>query len=293
MGTFNRRKPKGNVTQFPKAPRLLRHGLRRAQTEAPAAATVIRRRRGIYLLPNAFTTAALFFGFYAIVMAMNLRFDQAAIGIFAAMVLDAVDGRVARLTNTQSEFGAQYDSLSDMVSFGAAPALVMYEWSLRGLGKWGWLAAFVYCAGGALRLARFNTNIAVVDKRYFQGLPSPAAAALVAGFVWVMDDLRFAGAQLTWAAWAITLFAGLTMVTNVPFYSFKDVNFRKSVPFIAVFVIVLLFVAVSSDPPKVLFGLFILYGLSGYAIFFWRMFKGKPVIIVQTKAEHDAAEEHD
>ena len=172
-------------------------------------------------------------------MAMNLKFDQAAIGIFAAMVLDAVDGRVARLTNTQSEFGAQYDSLSDMVSFGAAPALIMYEWSLRGLGKWGWLAAFVYCAGGALRLARFNTNIAVVDKRYFQGLPSPAAAALVAGFVWVMDDLRFAGTQLTWAAWGITLFAGLTMVTNVPFYSFKDINFRKSVPFIAVFVIVL------------------------------------------------------
>jgi CDP-diacylglycerol--serine O-phosphatidyltransferase len=169
----------------------------------------------------------------------------------------------------------------------------MYEWSLRGLGKWGWLAAFVYCAGGALRLARFNTNIAVVDKRYFQGLPSPAAAALVAGFVWVMDDLRYAGAQLTWAAWGITLFAGLTMVTNVPFYSFKDVNFRKSVPFIAVFVIVLLFVAVSSDPPKVLFGLFILYGLSGYAIFFWRMIKGKPVSIVQTRPEHDIAEDHD
>ncbi len=293
MGTFNRRKPKGNVTQFPKAQRSLRHRLRRAPTEVTAVATGTRLRRGIYLLPNAFTTAALFFGFYAIVMAMNLRFDLAAIGIFAAMVLDAVDGRVARLTNTQSEFGAQYDSLSDMVSFGAAPALVMYEWSLRGLGKWGWLAAFVYCAGGALRLARFNTNIAVVDKRYFQGLPSPAAAALVAGFVWVMDDLRFAGAQLTWAAWGITLFAGLTMVTNVPFYSFKDINFRKSVPFIAVFVIVLLFVAVSSDPPKVLFGLFILYGLSGYAIFFWRMFKGKPVSIVQTKAEHDAAEEHD
>ncbi len=293
MATFNRRKPKGNVTQFPKSPRSLRHGLRRTPPEAPAEATVIRRRRGIYLLPNAFTTAALFFGFYAIVMAMNLRFDQAAIGIFAAMVLDAVDGRVARLTNTQSEFGAQYDSLSDMVSFGAAPALVMYEWSLRGLGKWGWLAAFVYCAGGALRLARFNTNIAVVDKRYFQGLPSPAAAALVAGFVWVMDDLRYAGAQLTWAAWGITLFAGLTMVTNVPFYSFKDVNFRKSVPFIAVFVIVLLFVAVSSDPPKVLFGLFILYGLSGYAIFFWRMIKGKPVSIVQTRPEHDIAEDHD
>ncbi|MFL6719546.1 MAG: CDP-diacylglycerol--serine O-phosphatidyltransferase [Burkholderiaceae bacterium] len=294
MATFNRRKPKGNVTQFPKTPRSLRHGLRRAPPEGTRPDdVVIRRRRGIYLLPNAFTTAALFFGFYAVVMAMNLKFDQAAIGIFAAMVLDAVDGRVARLTNTQSEFGAQYDSLADMVSFGAAPALVMYEWSLRGLGKWGWLAAFVYCAGAALRLARFNTNIAVVDKRYFQGLPSPAAAALVAGFVWLMDDLRFVGNQLTWAAWGITLFAGLTMVTNVPFYSFKDVNFRKSVPFIAVFVIVLVFVAVSSDPPKVLFGLFILYGLSGYIIFFWRLLKGKPVSIVQTKPEHDGAEERE
>jgi CDP-diacylglycerol--serine O-phosphatidyltransferase len=294
MATFNRRKPKGNVTQFHKTPRSLRHGLRRAPPEATRADdVVIRRRRGIYLLPNAFTTAALFFGFYAVVMAMNLKFDQAAIGIFAAMVLDAVDGRVARLTNTQSEFGAQYDSLADMVSFGAAPALVMYEWSLRGLGKWGWLAAFVYCAGAALRLARFNTNIAVVDKRYFQGLPSPAAAALVAGFVWLMDDLRFVGNQLTWAAWGITLFAGLTMVTNVPFYSFKDINFRKSVPFIAVFVIVLVFVAISSDPPKVLFGLFILYGLSGYIIFFWRLLKGKPVSIVQTKPEHDGVEERE
>ena len=147
------------------------------------------RRRGIYLLPNAFTTAALFCGFYAIVMAMNQRFEHAAWAIFIAMVLDGLDGRVARLTNTQSEFGAQYDSLSDMVSFGAAPALVIYEWSLRGLGKLGWIAAFVYCAGAALRLARFNTNIEVVDKRFFQGLPSPAAAALVAGFVLMMDDL--------------------------------------------------------------------------------------------------------
>jgi CDP-diacylglycerol--serine O-phosphatidyltransferase len=229
--------------------------------------------------------AALFCGFYAIVMAMNLKFDHASIAIFAAMVLDAIDGRVARLTNTQSEFGAQYDSLSDMVSFGAAPALVVYEWSLRGLGKWGWLAAFVYCAGAALRLARFNTNLTVVDKRYFQGLPSPAAAALVAGFIWLMDDLRFAGTEFTWAAWIITLYAGLTMVTNVPFYSFKDVNFRKSVPFIAIFLIVLVFVAVSSDPPKVLFGLFVLYGLSGYVIYFWRLLKGKPVSIIQTEPE--------
>src|SRR5450830_1884935 len=273
MATFRKRKNKGSIP-FPKSLRSHKTPMYPAQLEDVDGAPIVRprRSRGIYLLPNAFTTAALFCGFYAIVMAMNLKFDHASIAIFVAMVLDSLDGRVARMTNTQSEFGAQYDSLSDMVSFGAAPALVMYEWSLRGLGKWGWLAAFVYCAGGALRLARFNTNIAVVDKRYFQGLPSPAAAALVAGFVWVMDDLRFAGAQLTWVAWGITLFAGLTMVTNVPFYSFKDVNFRKSVPFIAVFVIVLLFVAVSSDPPKVLFGLFILYGLSGYAIFFWRMF---------------------
>src|ERR1035437_5747547 len=243
------------------------------------------RRRGIYLLPNLFTTAALFAGFYAIVQAMNARFEQAAVAIFIAMVLDGLDGRVARLTHTQSEFGAEYDSLSDMVSFGAAPALVVYEWALKSLDRIGWIAAFVYCAGGALRLARFNTNIAVVDKRFFQGLPSPAAAALVAGFIWLMDDLRFAGADLNWVSWIITVYAGLTMVTNVPFYSFKDINFRKSVPFIAIFLIVLAFVAVSSDPPKVLFGLFVLYGLSGYGFYFWRLFKGKPVSIVQTETE--------
>ncbi len=243
------------------------------------------RRRGIYLLPNAFTTAALFCGFFAIVMAMNHRFDNATIAIFVGMVLDSLDGRVARLTRTQSEFGAQYDSLSDMVSFGAAPALVIYEWSLKGMGKLGWMAAFIYCAGAALRLARFNTNIAVVDKRYFQGLPSPAAAAIVAGFVLMMDDMHFAGANFCWLSWALTLFAGLTMVTNVPFYSFKDINFRKSVPFIAVFVIVLVFVLIMSDPPKVMFGLFLLYGLSGYLIYFWHLAKGKPVSIVQTKPE--------
>jgi CDP-diacylglycerol--serine O-phosphatidyltransferase len=285
MAIFNRRKAKNSVTQFSKAPRAFKHGLRRTPLNENGPVRPAVPRRGIYLLPNAFTTAGLFCGFFAIVMAMNLRFDQAAIAIFAAMVLDAIDGRVARLTNTQSEFGAQYDSLADMVSFGAAPALVVYEWSLRGLGKWGWLAAFVYCAGAALRLARFNTNITVVDKRYFQGLPSPAAAALVAGFIWLMDDLRFSGSELTWLSWIITLYAGLTMVTNVPFYSFKDLNFRKSVPFIAVFLIVLIFVAVASAPPNVLFGLFVLYGLSGYGIYFWRLFKGKPVSIIQTENE--------
>lgn len=286
MPSFNRRKGKNKIALLSKAPRLGRQALHHLHAGTNAESTrPTLRRRGIYLLPNAFTTAALFCGFYAIVMAMNLKFDQAAIAIFAAMLLDGIDGRVARLTNTQSEFGAQYDSLSDMVSFGAAPALVIYEWSLRGLGKWGWLAAFVYCAGAALRLARFNTNITVVDKRYFQGLPSPAAAALVAGLVWLMDDLRFAGADLSWLAWAVTLYAGITMVTNVPFYSFKDVNFRKSVPFIAIFLIVLAFVAVSSDPPKVLFGLFVAYGLSGYGVFFWRLIKGKPVSIIETETD--------
>ena len=256
------------------------------RTPAPAPLPATLRRRSIYLLPNAFTTAALFCGFYAIVMAMNKRFDHATIAIFIAMILDSLDGRVARLTHTQSEFGAQYDSLSDMVSFGAAPALVIYEWSLKGMGRLGWIAAFVYCVGAALRLARFNTNIGVVDKRYFQGLPSPAAAAIVAGFVLCLDDLNLVGADFTWTAWVITLFAGLTMVTNVPFYSFKDVNFRKSVPFIVIFLIALGFVLISTDPPKVLFGLFVCYGLSGYLVFFWRLFKGKPVSIVQTKPDH-------
>ena len=282
MATFNRRKGKRKFA-FSKVLRNNQQATHPADLDEHVTVRPSLRSRGIYLLPNAFTTAALFCGFYAIVMAMNLKFDQAAIAIFAAMVLDGIDGRVARLTNTQSEFGAQYDSLSDMVSFGVAPALVMYSWSLRGLGKLGWLAAFVYCAGAALRLARFNTNIEVVDKRYFQGLPSPAAAAIVAGFIWLMDDLRFAGADLSWAAWIVTVYAGLTMVTNVPFYSFKQVNFRKSVPFIAIFLIVLAFVAVSSDPPKVLFSLFIVYGLSGYVIFFWRLLKGKPVSIVETR----------
>ena len=178
-----------------------------------------------------------------------------------------------------------------MVSFGAAPALVIYEWSLRGLGKLGWIAAFVYCAGAALRLARFNTNIEVVDKRFFQGMPSPAAAAMVAGFVLLMNDLDISGFRMPWVSFAIALFAGLTMVTNVPYYSFKDVNFRKSVPFIVVFLIALALALVSIDPPKVLMPIFVLYGLSGYAVYFWRLAKGKPVGIVQTDDEPvDASE---
>jgi CDP-diacylglycerol--serine O-phosphatidyltransferase len=281
MPTFPRRRKNG-------APKTGRFGRFSRFSRAPRKTDAVARpRRGIYLLPNAFTTAALFGGFYAIVMAMNQRFDHACWAVFIAMILDGLDGRVARLTNTQSEFGAQYDSLSDMVSFGAAPALVIYEWSLRGLGKLGWIAAFVYCAGAALRLARFNTNIEVVDKRFFQGLPSPAAAALVVGLVMFMSDpdVNISARKVDWISWGVALFAGLTMVTNVPFYSFKDVNFRKSVPFIVVFLIALFFALLAIAPQVILWPLFVIYCLSGYAVYFWRLAKGKPVSIVQTAEE--------
>ncbi|TMS58191.1 CDP-diacylglycerol--serine O-phosphatidyltransferase [Imbroritus primus] len=250
------------------------------------------RRRGIYLLPNAFTTAALFAGFFAIVQAMNLNFESAAIAIFAAMVLDGMDGRVARITHTQSAFGEQYDSLSDMTSFGVAPALVMYEWILRDLGKWGWLAAFVYCAGAALRLARFNANIGVVDKRFFQGLPSPAAAALVAGFVWLAIDNKLPVRELwmPWAAFTITLYAGLSMVSNAPFYSGKALDVRYRVPFGVMVLLLIGFVVISSDPPVALFGLFVVYALSGYALSGWRMMKGKPSLFKRAPAVAEGSE---
>ncbi len=235
------------------------------------AATKARiRRRGIYLLPNLFTTASLFAGFYSIVQAMNQRFEEAAIAIFIAMVLDGLDGRVARMTNTQSAFGAEYDSLSDMVSFGAAPALVIYEWALRPMDKLGWVAAFVYVAGAALRLARFNTNLDVVDKRFFQGLPSPAAAALVAGFVWVSQAFALTTVTERWVGLAITLYAGLTMVTNVPFYSGKTINLKRSIPFVVLLLFVLGFALLSIHPPLVLFVCFVAYGLSGYVYGAWR-----------------------
>lgn len=259
------------------------------EEEADLVLPVRPRRKGIYILPNLFTLAALFGGFYAIVMAMNGRFDQAAIGIFCAAVLDSLDGRVARMTNTQSAFGEQMDSLSDMVSFGAAPALIVYEWALKGLGKLGWIAAFVYCAGAALRLARFNTNIAVVDKRFFQGLPSPAAAALVIGFIWVLDDAGFRNVpQIEWLAWTtfgLTLYAGLTMVTNVPFYSFKDVSFKKTVPFIVIVAIALGIAVINLHPPGVLFALFAVYGVSGYVVYAYKKMKGRPVSVIATSTD--------
>ena len=247
------------------------------------------RRKGIYILPNLFTLAALFGGFYAIVMAMNGRYEQAAIGVFCAMVLDSLDGRVARMTNTQSTFGEQMDSLCDMVSFGAAPALVMYEWALKDLGKLGWLAAFVYCASAALRLARFNTNLTVVDKRFFQGLPSPAAAAIVMGFIWVLDDAGLKGFRegpwLAWTAFAVTLYAGLTMVTNVPFYSFKDLSIKRTVPFIVIVAIALGIALINVHPPLVLFAIFWIYGFSGYAVYAWRRAKGRPVSVIATSTD--------
>lgn len=235
------------------------------------------RRRGIYLLPNLLTTGALFAGFYAIVAAMNGKFEQAAVAVFIAMILDGLDGRVARMTNTQSAFGAEYDSLSDMASFGLAPALVMYEWSLSSLveygwqwGKLGWLGAFIYAAAAALRLARFNTRASSTDKRYFQGLPSPAAAAVVVGMVWVFFDQGIAGSEVAPFALAITVFAGVLMVSNISFYSFKDIDFHNKVPFVAILAIVLAFVFASIDPPKVLFSFFMLYALSGPVISLWR-----------------------
>ncbi|MGH9578852.1 MAG: CDP-diacylglycerol--serine O-phosphatidyltransferase [Terriglobales bacterium] len=237
------------------------------------------RRRGIYILPNLFTTGVLFGGFYAIVQAMNARYEHAAIAIFVAMVLDGLDGRVARLTRTQSEFGAEYDSLADVVAFGAAPALVMYEWALRPLGRLGWIAAFAYCAATALRLARFNVNSEVVDKRYFQGLPCPAAAAVLAGFVWVIDDFHLQRTEwLHGLASAVTFFAAITMVTSIPFYSFKDINFRRSVPFWAVLVIVLGLMLVSANPPMVLFLLFVAYAVSGYVLWVWRFRRSRPLL---------------
>jgi CDP-diacylglycerol---serine O-phosphatidyltransferase len=234
------------------------------------------RDRGIYLLPNLFTTGALFAGFYAIVQAMNGRFEHAAIAIFIAMVLDGLDGRVARMTHTQSAFGAEYDSLSDMVSFGVAPALVIYEFALQGMGKLGWIAAFVYCAGAALRLARFNTQLeTVTDKRFFQGMPSPSAAALIAGFVWVMVEYGVSGSEVRWVATFIALFAGLTMVSNFKYYSGKEINLRKSVPFFVILLIVLAFILISTSPPEVLFGAFLLYGLSGYVYALMRLGRNK------------------
>ena len=271
----------------------------------PASRREAFRQNSIYLLPNAFTLAALFCAFFAITQSMHGRYDTAAVAVFVSMLLDGMDGRVARWTNSQSAFGEQLDSLADMVSFGVAPALVAYEWALRPLGRWGWIAAFVYCACAALRLARFNVNTAVVDKRYFQGLPSPAAAALVGGFIWLTSAMLLAhkdvpifrslftllgGAplergDLSWTLFGITLLAGLTMVTNIPYYSFKDLGGRRSMPFVMLVLVALLLAVISIEPATMLFLLFVGYALSGYLIYAWRKATGQHASIVSTSTE--------
>jgi len=237
-----------------------------------------RRHRGIYLLPNMFTAAALFAGFYAIVAAIQRHFEPAAIAVFIAMILDGIDGRVARLTHTESAFGTEFDSLADLVSFGLAPALIMYQWALFGMAnlgvvpaKLGWLAAFLYTACAALRLARFNTQVSSTDKRYFMGLPSPSAAAIMVGLVWVGDNLGVHGKQLLWLAFLVTISTSILMVSNVLYYSFKQVDLKGPVPFVAVLAMVLILVLASLDPPKMLFAGFSIYGLSGPVVWLWRV----------------------
>ena len=244
-----------------------------------------KHHRGIYLLPNLFTTAAMFGGFYAIIAAMNQRFEAAAIAVFIAMVLDGMDGRIARMTKTSSPFGAEYDSLSDMVSFGVAPALVMYEWSLVFMkdlgwqwGKFGWMAAFFYATMAALRLARFNTKLETQDKRFFQGLPSPTAAALMMGMVWVMEELAITGNEVKIYAFAMTIVAGALMVSNVTFFSFKQVDMRHKVPFMVLLAIVVVFMLITIEPAKVLFGMALLYTASGPLIYVLRKLRKRKKI---------------
>jgi CDP-diacylglycerol--serine O-phosphatidyltransferase len=243
------------------------------ENKEPLSARKRLGQKGIYLLPNLFTTAALFSGFYAVVAGMDGNFVNASIAIFVAMILDGLDGRVARMTNTQSDFGAEYDSLSDMVSFGVAPALVAFSWSLQSLGKLGWIAAFIYVAGAALRLARFNTQLETADKRYFTGLASPAAAALVAGAIWVFAEVQVPGKELSWMVAVIVALSGILMVSNVRYYSFKDLDFKGKVPFFVMLILVAVFAVVSLDPAKVLWAIFVIYALSGLVYTVWSLYK--------------------
>jgi CDP-diacylglycerol--serine O-phosphatidyltransferase len=245
------------------------------QTGSEARSKDGLRNKGIYLLPNLFTTGALFFGFYAVVASMNGHFDKAAIAIFIAMILDGLDGRVARLTNTQSEFGAEYDSLADMVSFGVAPALITFSWCLQSLGQVGWIAAFIYVAGAALRLARFNTQIDTADKNYFTGLASPAAAAIVAGTVWVFNYLGVAATTVAPVMVAIVGLAGLLMVSNVQYHSFKGIDLKGKVPFVAMLAVVGVFAVIATNPPIVLLAIFLSYGASGPIMTGWKMLKAR------------------
>lgn len=236
-----------------------------------------QRRKGIYLLPNLFTVGTIFGGFYAIVASTQGRFEAAAIAIFVAMVMDGLDGRVARLTNTQSDFGMQFDSLADMVSFGLAPALIIYEWQLKGMVEWGeawgrfgWVAAFIYVAAAALRLARFNVQVESVDKRFFKGLPSPAAAILLVGSMWVLLSIELPANVLAYIALFITLAGGGLMVSNVTYYSFKDIDAIKKVPFFVMPAIILVLCAVIISPAHILYTVFLTYVVSGPCISIYR-----------------------
>jgi CDP-diacylglycerol--serine O-phosphatidyltransferase len=241
------------------------------------------RRRGIFLLPNLFTTAALFAGFYSIVAAVDGNFQNAGAAIFIAMVLDGLDGRVARLTHTTTPFGKEYDSLSDMVSFGVAPAVVVYQWGVARLTEWnvawgraGWLVAFLFAVAAALRLARFNAQAATASKRFFVGLPSPSAAALVAAFVWFSSKMELAGLGGLALAFIITAAAGALMVSRFRYYSFKEFNLGGRVPFTYLIGIVLIFILISLDPPTVFLALFSAYAVSGPVYWLWRRRKARP-----------------
>ncbi len=218
---------------------------------------------GIYLLPNLLTTASLFAAFYSIVASLKTQYDIAAIAIFIGMIADGLDGRIARMTNTQSSFGAEYDSLSDMVTFGVAPALLLYSWSLQQLGKFGWLVAFIYTAAVALRLARFNTQLEIADKRYFQGLACPPAAAVVASFSWLCNQNQWEHVSISIFASIAAIAVAVLMVSNIRYYSFKELDFKGKVPFLHVLLIVIFFVAVASNPSVILFFGSLLYAFSG------------------------------
>ena len=234
------------------------------------------RQNSIYLLPNSFTIAALFSAFFAITQSMHGRYETAAIAVFISMLLDGMDGRVARWTNSQSAFGEQLDSLADMVSFGVAPALIAYKWQLLEFGRLGYSVAFIYCACAALRLALFNTLIGRVDKKWFIGIPSPTAAALVIGLVWVNHSYERLPA-VEWLCLLITLFAGLSMVVQIPFWWFKEINVRRKVPFFAMIVAMLVLLVVALEPSLILFLFFLGYSLSGYVMFGWKWLKNRRV----------------
>lgn len=233
------------------------------------------KKFGIYLLPNLFTISSLFAGFYAIVAALKGIYDHAAISIFIAIIMDGLDGRVARLTNTVTAFGAQLDSLTDLVSFGVAPALVMYSWALTNLGKPGWLAAFIYTVSTALRLARFNTQLPKADKHYFQGLSSTAAAAVMASAIWLCRDLGIPPQSLNILLALLTAILGILMVSNIRYQSFKDADLKNHVPFVVMLIIVVIIVLISIDPAKVLFSACFIYACSGPATTIWRLRRHK------------------